>query len=253
MGIDLTILIIFGFVLEVLGVKYGSLVFMAAPTAIVSLLITFIAISRWDLYGLLVIPFMALGTYLGGIWSEIGFISKVYDWRIFISTFIALITMGVNTIFFKRMKTDKVIHSGWIVLLFVIDYLLFTIIQVALYRLFTSGSLFERGEIIYQYYITSTNDLGEEVKELVTKNLCQYGEGGFVYDLFAFGVLIVGTLILRSQGTICNMQKKFIDDRKNAELDRKDQYFTIEDEATEEDESETSNSVSEDEISPDKK
>jgi hypothetical protein len=57
--------------------------------------------------------------------------------------------------------------------------------------------------------------------------LCKYGENVYVYNLLSLVVTIVGIFILRSQGIVCNVKQRFIDDKKNAELDETFNRFSI--------------------------
>jgi hypothetical protein len=41
-------------------------------------------------------------------------------------------------------------------------------------------------------------------------------------------IAVVGSLIFRSQGVLCNAKQKLLDDKKNAELDREFDKFKIE-------------------------
>ena len=220
---DLTTLVVVGFILELICVRFGTTVFYGTPFMCISFLITFIAVIRWNLWGLLVIPLLAFATILGGRWSELPYLAHVYDYRIYISIVLGLSTLGVDVIFFKKIGTDKMVVSFWrIIGLLLLNYVLFTIVQLISYRLMTSHSLTESGHIVYEY----VNNKG------ISKsyNLCSYGENGMVYNLFALFAAVVGTFVLRSQGVVCNAKQKSIEDRKNAELDRLDrENFTIDD------------------------
>ena len=59
-------------------------------------------------------------------------------------------------------------------------------------------------------------------------DLRYYGAMGVVYNLLGLVIAIVGSLIFRSQGVLCNAKQKLLDDKKNAELDREFDKFKIE-------------------------
>ncbi|MCR5349995.1 MAG: hypothetical protein K6E20_03285 [Acholeplasmatales bacterium] len=239
---DLATLLIVGFILEIICVKFGTTVFFGTPFMCITFLITFIAVVRWNLWGLMIVPLLALATIIGGRWSELPYLAHVYDYKAYISIVLGLSTIGINSIFFIKFGTDKITVSFLkIVGLLLLDYVTFTIIQFISYRLMTSHSLLESGKIIYEY--TNKNDVTKSY------NLCNYGENGFVYNLFALIAGIVGTLVLRSQGVVCNAKQKSVEDRKNAELDRLDrENFTIEDAVnTDESDGETESDKDEDE------
>lgn len=240
MAQDLIMLTIIGGLLEVFTTKFATVVFNGTPFTCVSLLIVFLAVARWNLWGLLTIPLLALTTMLGGMWSEAPYLAKVYDWHMYLATSISLCAVGVNVIFFKKMTTKKVISNMLLVLLILaIDYLLVCGLQFVFYRLLCSGTLSEPGVIAFTY-----NHVNEDtgLTEIVTDNLCRYGEGTLIYNLFGLAVLAVGVFLLRSQGIVCNVKQRFIDDKINADLDREDRKFTIS-----EDEEETSGEVNSEE------
>lgn len=234
---DLLLLTIVGCVLEVLSVKFGAEVLYSAPTAMISLLITFLAVTRWNLWGLIVCPFLAIATFYGGTLIEIEEMQAVYDYKLLISVFLGLCTMGLNVIIFKKFKTNNIVNSPWLILMLLVDYVLFCTIQVYSYRLMCSGSLLHPGERLFS--ISRIVD-GETVVK--TWNVCLYGESGFIFNLFGLAVLYVGTYVMRSQGVVCNAVQRLIDDKKNAELDLKDRSFSIE-------EAEDVDSVGEDQTS----
>ena len=84
-------------------------------------------------------------------------------------------------------------------------------------------------------------------KEVVQLQIFVKPQSGFIYNLIALVILTVGTLIFRSQGIVCNVKQKFIDDKRNALLDEEDKKFSIE-EAPEEESSNELESASEEEV-----
>lgn len=221
---DLLTLTIIGGILEVFAVKFGAFVFNGAPFVCISLLIMFVAVARWNFYGLLASPLLALAAFLGGIWTDLPYIQAVYGWQMYIATTVGLAVVSLNAIFFIKFGTKKIMSNVLaIVAMMIVDYLLMCTVQLFVYRLCTSGNLFYGGEILFTY-INKTGDA--PVSETV--NLCKYGEERFIYNLFGFVVLIVGGFVLRSQGIVFNVKQRFIDDKINADLDRADEKFSIE-------------------------
>ena len=238
MAQDLIMLVLIGGILEVFSVKFGAFVFNGAPFACISLLIVFVAVVRWNFWGLLVAPFMALTAMLGGMWTDLPYIKAVYGWQMYLSTLIGLCVISLNSIIFIKFGTNKIISSPvLLVIMMIIDYLLVCVVQFMVYRLLTSGNLMEMANVPLTYF-----DNGEKTN--VTVNVCKYGEERLIYNLFGFVVLIVGCFVLRSQGIVCNVKQKFVDDKINADLDRADEKFTIE-EVVEEDLGEESSSSTE--------
>ena len=163
------------------------------------------------------VPLLAFATILGGMFGEANAIAATYDWRAYISIVCGLLMFGVNVAFYRK-NTNKIISNSLGMLgLILLDYILFNLMQVSVYRLLTSGSLFERG--VKEVVETGT---GEVV------NVYLYGERGMVYNLFALVIMITGAFVFRSQGVICNVKQKFIDDKRNAEFDKLDKNFSIE-------------------------
>ncbi len=203
-----------------------GMILTAAPTFTFGLLITFVAVARWNLWGLLVVPIMAAANLLGGHYNDLLFLAATYDWKIFISTVFGLLTVGVNVIFFKKIGTKKTIHNTMaLVGLVVLDYLLFCLVQFIVYRLLTSGNLLDRGVIEYAYKVRDPET--QQVNTTIL-NLCKYGEGSYLYNILGLVISVVGLFVLRSQGVVNNVADKFIEDKKEAELNRLDEEtFTI--------------------------
>lgn len=199
---------------------------LGTPTITISFLITIIAIIRWNLWGLIIVPLLALATTLGGSFADYGQFRAFYQFgsaynncglAIFISTICGLLTIGLDVILFKKMGTKKVVKNPFILVgMVLVNYAIFNFIQFIVYRLITAGGdLFNQAQVIY------TGTEGDF-------NLAIWAENGFIRNLLALAIAVVGILILRSQGVITNVRDKLIDDKINAELDAKDRNFRIE-------------------------
>ena len=219
MAIDLLVLTIIGCLLEGLVSRFIGLLLDAAPTITFSLLIVFIAVTRWKLWGLIPIPFLVLATILGGHFGEIPYYAAFYDfnnWQLILSMMIGLAFIGLNVIVFRKGKTNQIMKSVWkVLLILVVDYILYCGVQFVLYRLFTTGGLNGAANIPFTYHVK--NDAGETVEEV--KNLASYVEYGFMYNLFGLAVGVIGSLVLRSQGVLNNAVEKLIDDKKQREAE----------------------------------
>ena len=219
MAFDLTILTIIGFAIEIFLIKFGASVFIGAPFMGITLLIVFLSVVRWNLWGLITAPIMAGAVWLGGIWIDIPYLRAVYDWRVYISLVIGLMCVGLNVILFKKFGTKKVLNDSWItVLVVVITYAVVCGVQTLIYSLITYP---DAQNMIY--YFNSKN-----------YDLRYYGAMGIVYNLLGLVIAVVGSLIFRSQGVLCNAKQKLLDDKKNAELDREFDKFKIEESACDE-------------------
>jgi len=218
---DLILLTVLGVAIEFALSKFCYLVIgVITPASYITLLVAFIAVTRWGLYGLITVPFLVLGTVLGGMTvSEVPFVSEVYkfssNWQYYISIVFGFSAFIVNALLYKIKGTGKIIANTLImILILIIDYALFNIVQFISYRLLTSHNLFEGASTIYQY----TNGNGETVNV----DINSYAEKGFVYNLVSLAILFIGFLIFRSQGIICNVKERLIYEEKNRELDKID-------------------------------
>ena len=229
-AIDLFIFTLIGCVLEGITTKMCGFVLNAAPTFTFALLIMFVATARWNLWGLICAPFLAGAAWLGGHFNDVIYFAYMYDWRNFIATTIALLTVGVNVIFYKKLGTKKTLSTVWSVLLLIaLDYLLYNLFIIVAYRIITCGNPFSRGVINCEYTMYETIN-GVRVGKQVTKNVCEFVEAGIIYNLLGLAITAVGVFVLRSQGVCTNVVDKLVADRKEAELDRIDaETFTIED------------------------
>ena len=220
---DLIVLLIIGLILEGLTERFAASMFNGTSTIIFGLFIVIVATARWNLWGLIVVPFIGFATWLGGSLGNIAYYADAYDWRVYISETVGLLTVGVNYLFFRGHKTRKVVSNMWLlILIIIIDYVLYCSIQFVVYRLCCSGNPFKMGEL-NGWYTYVKGHLGENgadnTFETITEeiNRCYYIEQGFVYNLFGLAVALVGTFVLRSQGVIVNAVDKLIDDKKLAE------------------------------------
>ncbi len=197
---------------------------MAAPTFTFGMLITFVAIARWNLWGMIVIPFMAAANVVGGMFNDIDYLKAMYTelpWQLFISTVIGFLPMGINVIFYKKFTTKKVLHDSFVMIgLVLLNYGLFCLFQFLSIRLLTTGSIFEIGEIIVNQPIKNP-DTG--VMENITHNICVFAQSGYIYNLLGLFITIIGLFILRSQGVVNNVVDKLIDDKKMVESNLEDE------------------------------
>lgn len=222
---DLFLLALLGCILEALVTRFGGIM-LGTPTITISFLITIIAVIRWNLWGLIIVPLLALATTLGGSFADYGQFKAFYSFGsaynycgtiIFLSTIIGLFSIGLDVILFKKIGTKKIVKSPLALIgIVLVNYLIFNVIQLIMFRLMTAHTL------LHQAQITYTGVSGDF-------NLAVWGENGLVRNLLALAIAVIGILILRSQGVATNVVEKLIDDKKNAELDAKDRNFRIAD------------------------
>lgn len=223
MAIDLTIMLVLGVVLDFFLAMISLVVLgnYVMPASLVSMLIIFIAVARWDGYGLVLSPILPLGVIFGACTIG-GYFKAVYsfqtDWQFYLSIVLGYLSFGVNILFYKKFGTKKMLNETWkVILLILLNYALFCGVQYLSYTLLTLG---KENELIYQY-VNSKN-------ETVTYLIYDKPRNGFIYNLLGLAIMFIGVFIFRSQGIVCNVKQKFIDDKRNAELDEADRKFTIE-------------------------
>ena len=213
---DLILLTLIGCVLEGLCTKMLGFVLDAIPTATISLIVVFIAVARWNLWGLLTAPFLALGTLVGGMLHIIPEVGAVYDWKIYLSVVLGLCTIGIDVIFFKKMGTKNALQKTWLmILILILNYMLFNLVQIFFYKILAYGNPFIVGD--YLYTITFEDD------SHVMHTNTYYIDYEVIYNLFGLAISIVGSFVLRSQGVINNVVDKLVEDRENAEMLREDE------------------------------
>ena len=226
MLIDLTMLTVIGCVLEGLVTYMSGLVLNAATTISISLLIVLLALARWNLWGLVTVPFLAAATIIGGRLSPIVYFRQAYEWRAYLSIVIGLLFTGLSVIVFKT-KGTKILKDNYAMILYiVINYVIYNLIQLlaynALYYIFTSPDGWNL--VTYVSYIDS------EEGKTVTTNVANFMTNGFIYNLFGLALAIVGGLVLRSQEAFGNVKEKLLEDKRLAEEIRKnDEEFSIPD------------------------
>lgn len=253
MAIDLSFLTVIGCFLEALVSRFSGFLLDAAPTISFSLLIVYVAVARWNLWGLLPIPFLVLSTIFGGHFSELVYFSKFYsfdNWQLIVSMILGLAAIGLNVIVFMNHRTNKIMKNLWLMLLIlVVDYIIYCLVQFLFYRLFTTGGLSGAANIECVYKTVDEN--GKTVE--ATRNLANYVEYGFGYNLFGLVIGVVGTIVLRSQGALNNAIDKLVDDKKQreAELEYMKSFgkFNFGDESEEESQHDESNLQKEDQDS----
>lgn len=198
-------LAVLGAILEGVATAMSGLALNSAPTFTISMLVLFVAIARWNLWGLMIAPILVVGTIIGGKNNFYQPMAYMYDWRIYLSSLAGLLTLGVNVAVFKKNGTKKTILNTWLMLgMVIVNYVTYNIVQYLVYYLCVAGV---NGEILYHI----------EGKESV--NVCRFAMQGFVFNLFGLAAVIVGLFILRSQGVVNNVVDKLVEDKKRAELD----------------------------------
>lgn len=228
---------VIGCLLEGFTVMISGFALNAVVTTIFSLLIVFVATARWNFWGLVLCPILPLATIVGGMNSKVATFAPFYDWRVYVAITASLLVVGlINTILFKREGVSKIISSPWMMIaLEIINYIVFNIVLIGIYYLCV---LPVNGQIIYNYKIVV-----DGVSKDASVNVCNYIRHAYLYNLFSLAIMIIGSVVLRSQGVIVNVHDKLIEDRKNAELIRENtNNFEIPEESATDESSDTNDS-----------
>lgn len=198
-------LAVLGALLEGIATALSGMALQCPPSFTISFLVLFVAIARWNLWGLTIAPILVVGTIIGGKNNFYDAMAAMYDWRLYVSALVGLLTLGLNVIIFKKNGTKKSVLNNWLLVVMILcNYVIYNLIQGATYWLCTRDV---NGQILY--------DTG---KKLI--NICQWAINGYAYNLMGLAFAFVGVIILRSQGVVNNVIDKLIDDKKNAELQR---------------------------------
>ena len=146
----------------------------------------FLAIVRWKWYGLVIVPILALGNFIGCLSIDPGAIENyliMFDYKYFISLLLGLSTMCVPIILMKKLGTNYIVKSNSI--LIGVSFLIFI-----LYELIR----------VLSYWI-----LGGRYIDILN--------AGF-FDLVSLVVLILGSIIIRIQGSMIDVKDKVIADHE---------------------------------------
>ncbi len=189
MCIDLLMLSVIGIGLEALCTFFVNMTYGACPTAVISFLITYIAIIRWGYKGLIVIPFCALGNLIGGQFIVIDRVQ--YDWKILLSVILGLSTFSLNLIPYHKWGTNKVVTNNWAY--FGMMFLNFIIYEAV------------RG-VAYAYIIQ-----GDNIYLLAN---------AVGYDVTGLAIMLIMGFVLKRQKVSLNFLEKLLAEQEQREKDQ---------------------------------
>lgn len=201
--IDLIILCVLAFLLE-LATTYVENCFVQriSPYPVLGLLITMVAITRWGIRGAVVIPFNVLGNFIAGKFLIPSMTCReTFDLVWVICTFISNCTaLLLIPIYNKRGQKRCLKDFGSIFsLLFILIgiNLVVNVISRLIVNLAVADDFGKIGQMIGATFVAM-----------------------ILYSAFAYLALLVGVPILNSQGVICDVKQKLLDQKheKEAEL-----------------------------------
>jgi hypothetical protein len=202
MFIDLAILSIIGTVLEGIGTWACFYAFTGSvPTTVFSLLILFIAITRWKWWGLVIIPILVSGNFIGVLSIETSIFNdykNIFDINYILSNALGMVSCFWIIILHNKIGVKKIVKNNFILAVILITmFIIYETIRISLYW-FIGG----RG-----YIVISANFI----------------------DIISLIMLILGSLIIKNQGILVDVEKQLIED-ENYLIKEKSISFNVTDE-----------------------
>ncbi len=203
--IDLLILCILAFGIELLTTPCVNLfVPTIRPFPVLGLLLTLVAVTRWGLLGIIVVPFNTLANFLMGrfVLNAINYRAS-YDFLSFIFTMIATLSALIALLWYKK-KGNRGLYKDYGSMLGMIG----TIVLVNLLIC-----------VLYSAVGNSINGGSFSLDDFGARCL-----GMFLYNAFGYIALLIGTFILSRQDVLCNVKERLLE--KKEERDNESQYYT---------------------------
>lgn len=200
---DLAFIAILSFVVELMAdYCVNALIHGIRPFPVVGMLLTLVAITRWNWYGVIIIPINALANFICGrfLLPAINY-NPTYD---LVSTIVSIVSTGAILIAFSWFKkvgkanTFKDMGSMFLMLGTAI------IINLVLCVLFSSV-----------YYIV------EGTSTLSPSDFAGRILGMALYNAFGYVVLLIGTPLLNKQDVLVDVKQRLLEkkrERANEEL-----------------------------------
>lgn len=195
MWIDLAMLAVIGFAMELLGVYFLNMLLIAKiVTTVISTLIMFVAVFRWGYKGLILAPILASATIISGLWMNprVDY-RQYYDWRLYIACILQLLSFSVNILWFKWIKdetgTCKKLYS--------------------LFGLCAIDGIISILVLSFSYFLISRRFLLYEF---------------LAWDAIGYAVLMIGAFILSRQGTLVNVKKKMEAEKEEKKNDLEEDF-----------------------------
>lgn len=203
--IDLLILCILSFAIELLTTPCVNLFIPTIrPFPVLGLLLTLVAVTRWGLLGIIVVPFNTLANFLMGrfVLNAINY-RATYDLSSFIFTMISTLAVLVSFLWYKKKGTRELYKDYGSMLGMLGTIVLVNLLVCVLYSLI--GSLMSGGNF-------SLDDFWARCL------------GMLLYNVFGYLALLVGTFILSKQEVLADVKEKLL--KKKEEQENEKQYYT---------------------------
>lgn len=192
--IDLIMLIILAFGLELLTTYLtNSFLGTIRPYPILGLLITLVAVSRWGLIGLVVVPFNAFGNYISGrfILRTVEF-REMYNWIYFIFANISNLSASISLLFYNKKSQNEILKDSGSCIKLIISICIINYVANIITSLFLA---------------TVTSNIESSTFGTILYTQLFWNAVGYV-------VLFIGFLILRKQEVCFNVKEKLLANQK---------------------------------------
>lgn len=192
--IDLIMLIILAFGLELLTTYLtNSFLGTIRPYPILGLLITLVAVSRWGVLGLVVVPFNAFGNYISGrfMLRTVEF-REMYNWIYFIFANISNLAASISLLFYKKKNQNEILKDSGSCIKLIISICIINYVANIITSLFLA-------------IVTLSFESSTFATVLYTQ---------LFWNVLGYVVLFIGFLILRKQEVCFNVKEKLLANQK---------------------------------------
>lgn len=194
MLIDMLMLGLVGALLEGVCTNGGYFVLAGhSPTMVISLLIMVLAITRWNWWGLILAPVLALGNYIGGLSiNGVEGYNQIFNIQYYLSVTLGLLSSAIILLFYRFIGRKRITGNN-----------------MALFGLCLVVFILYEGVRFASYWIIGGRYLGVLQASL--------------YDLIGLVVLVVGSIIVNLQGSLVNVKEKLIEENEERQARQKAQ------------------------------
>lgn len=195
--LDLTILVVLTFIIEMVATYCVNGFFHGIrPFPVIGMLMTLIAIARWGVWGIIIIPVSVLANFFTGRFL-IGVPSyrETYDIVSTVFSFISTSSILISFLWFKKYGRKKVFKD---------HYMLYTLIATAIGINLLLSVLFSSINYFYQDISNIASDIGSRIIGMIL-----YNSGSYI-------VLLIFTPLLAKQDVLADVKTTLIEKKKEA-------------------------------------
>lgn len=203
--IDLTILVVLAFGLEILCTWLeNSFLGRIRPYPVLGLLFTLIAVSRWGWIGLIVAPFNAVGNFIAGRFMlRTTSLRDAYTFLMLCLAIVSNLTIAINYLIKQKKGINSNFHS--------ISSCLSDVMQIVFVNFVVNFLLFYLASLFKGAGTQGMDGIGAVLLSQL------------LFNVVAYIVLAIAVPILGSQGTLDNVKKRLFEIKKEREHEK--QYY----------------------------